>query len=262
MSVNVNEKNASSYAEREKTKRYFALLGVGGTIILIVVLLFFSKVGKGELTVGKDGFTVKIDRPLIEQVHTQNAILKTGGDQIPYTTGKIADSLIRQIELKNSTPITPERFLGNNLIDKKAGFVLASSDPGQWSIKFDEGGYVDMQRNIVELNSAGGATVKISRTPTSAFPNCKNVKCVVEFVANILVQAGEAPEYPDVSYDEPSGTALLTFRNRDTQGETFIKIIQKGEYWYEATTDYNSALTSEKTRKDAQKIVTSFSVTS
>lgn len=262
MSNNVNARNTSAYAERERTKRYFALLGVGGTIILIVVLLFFSRVGKGELTVGKNGFTVKIDKPLIEQVPTRHAILKTDGEQISYTTGKITDSMIRQIELQNSAPVTPERFWGKNLIDKRAGFVLASIDPGQWSIKFDEGGYVDMQRNIVELNSAGGATVKVSRTPTSAFPDCKNVKCVVGFVTNILVQAGVAPQYPDVSYDDASGTALLTFRNRDTQGETFIKIIQKGEYWYEATTDYNSVLTSEKTRKDAQKIVTSFSVTS
>lgn len=262
MTVDADGNNSSHYAEREKTKRYYALLGVSGTIILIVVLLFFTKVGKGELTVGKDGFTVKINKPLIEQVQTHEAFLKTNGQKISYTTGTIADSMIRQIEVQNAAPVTPERFWGSNLIDKKAGFVLASTDPGQWSVKFDEGGYSDMQRNIVELNSAGGATVKVSRTPTSAFPDCKNVRCVVEFVANILVQAGAAPQYPDISYDDASNTALLTFSNNETQGETFIKIIQKGDYWYEATTDYNSVLTSEKTRDDAQKIVTSFSVTS
>jgi len=246
--------------EQERTKRYYAFLGVGGLIVLVVVILFFSKVGKGTLTVNEKGFTVTIDRPLIEQVQTKPQELTTESKKVRYSTGSIADSVVRQFERQVGEPLQPDRFVGKNLVDKRAGFVLASKMPRQWSISHDVAGYADMQRNMVELNSAGGATVKVSRMPSSVVRGCMSAKCVVDYVLNILTTTGETVQDPHVSVDETSKTAMIQYRNLESQEESIIKLVLSDEYWYQVSTRYNVTTSTADAQTDAAAMVASFAV--
>jgi hypothetical protein len=217
-------------------------------------------VGRGTLVVNDKGFQVTIDQPLIQQVDSKQSELTTDTKKIKYSTGRIADSVVRQLEKQVGEPLPPDRFVGKNLVDKKAGFVLSSQSPKQWSIVNDAAGYTDMQRNIIELNSAGGATVKVSRLPSSVVRECTNVKCVVDYVVNILITTGKIEQQPNVSLDAASNTALVLCKNTAMQEELVIKLTQSDGYWYQTSAAYNTTTTAADTQADAVSMVTSFAV--
>lgn len=237
-----------------------ALLGVGSIVVLLVAMMAFKGAGKGIQTENNSGYKVTIDQPLIQQVDSKQSELTVDARKIKYFTGRISDSVVRQFEKQCGEQLLCDRFIGKNLVDKKAGFVLASFSPKQWSIVNDEVGYTDMQHNIIELNSAGGATVRVSRMPSSVVRECSSVKCVVDFMVNILFTTGEVVLQPNVSIDAASNTALMMYRNAETQEERVVKVVQSDGYWYQVSAAYNSTTTTPDTHADAVSLVTLFSV--
>jgi hypothetical protein len=244
--------------EKEKTKRYFALLGVGGTIVLVVVLYFFNTVDQGKLKVTKDGFEVNIERPIIQQVGSDQSSLTTGNTSVNFTTGTINDSVIRNVEQSAGGTVPPDRFTGKNLIDRKGGYVIASSNPGAWSVSHNNDGYHNSESSMVTFVSNNTAQVAVSRTPVSMLPGCENVRCVVDVIVSVYLQNGVISSVPAVKYDDAHNTAFLTFTNQQTQGESYVKIMKSGGYWYEAKADYNKLITDASTKNDAINMVASF----
>ncbi len=258
MSEKKGDSSSEVAIEKEKTKRYFALLGVGGTIVLIVVLYFFNTVEQGKLKVTKDGFEVNIDRPIIKQVGSEESSLSTGGTDVNFTTGTINDTVIRNVEQAAGGQVAPDRFTGKNLIDKRGGYVIASKNPSAWSVTHNNDGYDNSEASMVTFVSSNTAQVAVSRTPTSMIPGCNDVRCVVDIIVNVYLQNGVISSPPAVKYDDAHNIAFLTFTNQVTQGETYVKITRSGAYWYEAKADYNKILTDAATKNDAVSMVASF----
>ncbi|NQW31026.1 MAG: hypothetical protein HQ472_11010 [Ignavibacteria bacterium] len=258
MSDNQQDSAAQLAIEKEKTKRYFALLGVGGTIVLIVVLYFFNTVDQGNLKVTKDGFEVSIEKPLIQQVNSDNSQLKTGTNEVTFTTGSINDSVIRNVEQSTGHKITPDKFIGKNLIDKKGGYVIASGNPDAWQVDHNSRGYTNIDQSMVTFSSNQTAQVTVSRTPTTMVPGCTTIRCVVDIKVNLLLENGVIAAPPSVEYDDKLNIAFLTFTNQNNQGETYLKMVKSGGYWYEARADYNKIVTDATTKNDAINMVASF----
>ncbi len=232
-------------------------------MVLILGFWFFSKFGesgKGSFKVTKEGVELTIDEPIIKQVDSSEHTFKSGNDQINFTTGTIDRKVISKIEEKQGAELPSNKFVGSNLIDKQGGFVLASERSAQWSVQHNDEGYVNGASPIVQLTSGIGETVSVNRVPLSQFDQCTSIRCAVEQVVAALMAQGYITDHPHIEFDEPSNTAFLTFTNLNTGGQSYIKAIVDGQYFYIAQADYNAVISDEQVKNDAVKMIASFSV--
>ncbi len=258
-----NESNDSLAIEKEKTKRYFAMLGVGGVVVVILAIMFFSKFGQsgsGSFKVTKDGVELSIDKPLIDQVEHTNRALQTGNDSIEFTTGSINEQVIEEVQKQHGSELTPKKFVGRNLIDTKGRFVLASNNSSSWKVQHNNAGYSDVMQPIVHLTATGGESVTVHRMPMSMFNNCNNIRCAVQQMLLGLEAQGLLEQSPLVEYDDATNTAFLTFTNPNTLGQSYVKAVVSDGYWYEARADYNTLVSDAKIQRDAVNMIASFAI--
>lgn len=259
--------------EKEKTKRYFGLLIVGGFIAVLVIWLFFSMFtpgsgGKGDIEITKDGIKVSLEQPLIQQVDSATSVLRSADGEVPFTTGRIQKILIDSVVSRATKPttaqritITPERFVGSNLIDSKGGFVLSSKNATQWNVGHDDAGYANSSKPIVTLtskNAEANTSVVVHRTPRSELQDCDSIRCAVHA---IIAKHSEHNRITRVSMkiDDASNTALLSYVDVRAKSQTYIKVVLDKQFLYQA--QYTQpAGRQQSANADALNIVTSFSV--
>ena len=254
-----NELNEHSVEiAREKTKRTYAWLGLLGILAVLTIALFFQKVGKGSLSVDAGGIEVTIDQPLIDQVSNESRSFFEDGDTVTITTGSVSDTLIEKIEQKyDAEKVLPsDKFVGRNLIDRKAGFVVSTAQPETWLVKHNDAGYTQRFDPIVSMKSKDGAVVAVTRATRDSV-TCLAIDCYVTSIIKREIENNAVASKPTVNIDHKTNTALIEYTTR-TRSSVMIKVVLENNSWYQARSEVASSTPAEQ-RNEAQRMVTSFS---
>lgn len=261
--------NSSLAVEREKTKRYYGLLIVGGVIAIVIVVLFFTMFkpgagGKGDIEITTDGIKVSLEQPLIQQVDTAAGLMQLQSQPIPVTKGRISQQVIKSVEKHATVPITPLRFVGRNLIDVKGGFVIAA-DSANWNVFHNDSGYMVSAEPIVLLSSKdSNSVVQVKRSRISQTTACRDVQCFTRQLVSGHRKHGIEVHDNNIQVDEASATSIVAFSNRQGTKQWFTKLVVANGFCYEATATYDSNGKSNTpvTAKQAFAAVAQFAVIS
>ncbi len=245
--------------EREKTKRLMITVGAGGVLGVLAMILFFNTVGdrKGDLdidiTSGK--FKVSLDKPIGEQIQQPSSSLQTSSGDVQFSTGTISDSVVQRVEASGQV-IDAGKFVGKNLINRKAGFVISAGNPSAWSIQNDDEGFQNPLVPVTQIRGAGGEFLNVTRGPMQG---CSDVRSCVELTVESMKQIGLIDQNPTVRYDEANQTAFLTFTNAENGGQSYMKVVISNGLAYVAAANYNVHATDANTKNDLISMVASFS---
>ena len=142
--------------ERQKTRRsrnkyiFFAVIIVAALFILYFIV---GKGGKGgiDVDIAKGTFKFNVDKPVVEQANTETKTYRTNdGKSIDFTTGTVSRDVISDFENENIS-FSPNQFVGENLVNDIAGYIISSADPGLWTVHYNPAGLND-ESNILSLN--------------------------------------------------------------------------------------------------------------
>jgi hypothetical protein len=249
--------------EKEKTKRTFAYLGVLGVVGILVTLLFFQNVQKGSLELSDKGVKVNIeeittDKPIIQQVRADSIVAEGETGKVTLTTSPIADSVVEQVELRHTSDLPVDSFVGKNLIDRKAGFVLSSERPLQWKVEHFDQGYETSDVPIVEMQAESGPRLIVRRYAANTDGGCGDLDCMIRHIVSNIHAGGAAITPPRITRDKDGRAALIVFKNTATNSDVYVKCVIQGSWWYEARVDIPVS-TSKADRSQAIMSVTSFS---
>ena len=244
--------------EKEKTKRLYALIG-GSFVTVVVVISLFIWSGRGGKVEGP-GF--KIDIPLIDQVSTEKQTASLDSGDVTFTTSAVPDSVVEAVaaavEKETAQPIRVDEFTGKNLIDRKAGFVIAAEQPKDWTIVHNDSGYKTSQQPIVQMKTSSGAAMNVRRYPIDPRKGCQDLDCMIKRILSAAREEGALVGEPQVTKDASGTTAFIVIRNPELGSETFIKCVIEGKWWYEARADVPATATPAD-RREAIKTVRTFS---
>jgi len=245
--------------EKEKTKRLMITVGAGAILGLLVILLFFNTVGnrKGDIdidiTSGK--FKVSLDKPIGEQIHQPTSSLSTSNGDVQFNTGTISDSVVQRVE-SSGQKIDPRRFVGKNLINREAGFVISAGNPSRWMVENNDEGFDNPLVPVTQIKGSGDEFLNITRGPMQG---CSDVRGCVEVTVEGMKQLGLINQNPSIRYDEQRQTAFLTFTNAENGGQSYMKVVISNGLAFVATANYNVLSTSASTRDELIAMVASFS---
>lgn len=258
-----NQYSESYLLEKEKIKtrrtrnRYIFF----GVIILAAILALYFIVGKG----GKGGFNVdltkgtfsfNVDKPVVEQAKTETKTFESpDGKKIDYTTGTLNKAVLDDFSEENIT-FYPDAFVGENLINETAGYIISSSYPEIWYVQYDPQGLDDPLIAINTLTANDGSSLTITREPIYY----SNIQDHIEASVNTLFEMGIISEYPYVSYADDGKTAFLTFTNPVTNDQSFMKVVQGYSYYYVVNAYYNIDLTNYELQDELAWMVGNFTL--
>lgn len=238
------ESTQSLAVEKERTKRYFALLLVGGVIAVLVVVLFFTMFrpdsgGKGSIEITKDGIKVNLEQPLINQVDSSAGTIQVENKRIVITKGRFTPQIITSIQQQTEKTFSPSHFVGSNLIDVKGGFVLAGHD-SDWVVVHDTTAYATDGLPIITLTSKHhrpNGSVRVSRFMLTSRDRCTTIACIADSVGLAYRKQGFVPSQSTV-VDGASATAFLFFYNPRTKQHRDAKIVATKGCYYTAVATY------------------------
>jgi len=247
--------------EKQKTTRlrnryiFFAII-----IVVAIVALYFivGKGGKGGIDVdlAKGKFAFSVDKPVVEQAQTETKSFKTPeGKTIDYTTGTIGRNVLNDFG-SNNIAFTPNAFVGDNLINDVAGYIISSSNPGMWNVQYNPRGLSDPLTPINTLMASDGSHMNVTRDPIVF----DNIKDYVDASINALISYGIVTAYPNVSYANDHRTAFLTFTNLSTNGQSYMKVIKGQSYYYIANANYNLDYTEYSIQEELIWMVANFTL--
>jgi hypothetical protein len=247
--------------EKQKTTRMRNMYIFFGIVIIAAIIAIYFIVGKGgkggidvDITKGKFAFTV--DKPVVEQAKTETKSFKTPeGKTIDYTTGRISQNVLNDFGDKN-VAFSPKAFVGDNLINDVAGYIISSSNPGMWNVQYNPNGLNDPLTPINTLMASDGSHMNVTRDPIMF----ENIKDYVDASINTLFNYGIITAYPNVSYANDHKTAFLTFTNLSTNGQSYMKVIKGQSYYYVATANYNLDYTNYNTQEELIWMVANFTL--
>ena len=247
--------------EKQKTARAKNMYLFFGIIIIASLIALFNMVGDGgkggiDVDVTKGTFKFTVDKPVVEQVNTERKTYKTNeGKSIEYTTGRISQNILSDFDQQSSS-FSPGRFVGENLINEEAGYVVSTTNPERWRIQYNPTGLGDPMIPINTISISDGSHMNITRE----FSNVSNIQDYVTASIGTLMSLDIIVDYPNVSYADDNMTAFLTFTNLATAGQSFMKVIRGGSYFYIATANYNLGITSYDVQEELISMVADFTL--
>jgi len=247
--------------EKQRTTRLRNRYIFFGIIIVAAILTLYFIVGKGgkgginvDFATGKFAFTV--DKPVVEQAKTETKKFKTPeGKMIDYTTGTISQKVLNNFG-SNNVAFSPNAFVGDNLINDVAGYIMSSTNPGMWSVQYNPAGLTDPLTPINTLMAADGSHMNVTRESIIY----QNIKDYIDASITTLFNYGIINDNPDVSYADDHKTAFLTFTNLSTNGQSYMKVIKGQSYYYIANANYNLDYTSYTEQEDLIWMVANFTL--
>ena len=259
-----NHKFSENYLiekEKQKTARARNMYMFFGIIIIASLVALFNMVGDGgkggidvDMTQGTFKFTV--DKPVVEQVHTERKTYNTPeGRSIDFTTGTISQNVLTDFD-NQSNSFSPGRFVGENLINQEAGYVVSSTNPSRWNIQYNPAGLSDPLTPINTFSISDGSHMNINRE----YSYVSSIQDYVTASIGTLISLGVIVDYPNVSYADNNMTAFLTFTNLATNGQSFMKVVKRDSYFYIATANYNLAITSYDVQEELIGMVADFTL--
>lgn len=259
-----NSEHSEAYLiekEKQKTTRQRNMYIFFGIIIVAAIVTMYFIVGKGgkggiDVDIAKGKFAFTVDKPVVEQAKTQTKAFKTpDGKTIDYTTGTISTKVLNDFG-NNNVAFSPSAFVGDNLINDVAGYIISSNKPGMWNVQYNPDGLNDPTVPINTLMASDGSHMNVTREAIMF----DNIKDYVNASVNTLLNYGIVNDYPDVSYADDHKTAFLTFTNLASNGQSYMKVIKGQSYYYLATANYNLDYTSYAIQEELIWMVANFTL--
>jgi len=247
--------------EKQKTARSRNMYVFFGIIIiasLIALFYMLDKGGKGgieaDFTEGKFKFTV--DKPIVEQANTEKKSFTTPeGKNVDYTTGRVSQNVIREINDENIT-FSPYLFVGENLINDAAGYIVSSANPGMWNVQYNPAGLSDPLIPINTFSVQDGSHMNVNREAILI----PNIQDYVLASISTLINYNVIADYPEVSYADDNRTAFLTFTNIAANGQSFMKVVKGASFFYIVTANYNLGITNYDIQEELISMVANFTI--
>ena len=257
--------NVAIERERQKTKRYLIFILAFFAIAIVGIVMVLNKTGDGgiggvEVDLLKGKFSVKLEKPIVQQTKQPTSDYKTDKGDVQFTTGKIDSKIIQELENEN-VPISVNSFAGENYINTEIGFIFTVLTPEAWTVSYDPAGKFNplVPVNILMTNDEIGSHLNIT---LEILQPGADLESTVMGQLQQMVEAGVIRELPAMSYDEVSETIFLSYFNEDTQGATYQKVILDESVMYVATANYNIQLTASDRIDDLIEMVASFTLIS
>ena len=247
--------------EQQKTARSRNMYLFFGVIIIASLIALFNMVGDGgkggiDVDMAKGTFKFTVDKPVVEQVNTEKKTFNTQeGKSIDYTTGRISQNIVSKFSEENIS-FSPNYFVGENLINEEAGYIISSSNPGRWSIQYNPAGLYDPLIPINTFSIADGTHMNVTREGIAV----SSIQDYVMASINMLLNMGVIVDYPKISYADDNRTAFLTFTNLATNGQSFMKVVKGISYFYIVTANYNFGITNSNVQEELISMVANFTL--
>ena len=241
-----------------RTRNRYVFFGV--IIVAAMVALYFivGKGGKGGFNVDltKGTFSFNVDKPIAEQAKTETKSFQTAsGKTIDYTTGTINKEVLDDFDMEDIS-FSPYFFVGDNLVNLEAGYILSSTYPDLWDVQYNPAGLYDPLASINTLTAPDGSNLNVGRIELIY----DNVADFVESSVNYMIEAGTLTEYPYISYADDGKTAFLTFTNYLNNGQSYMKVVEGNQYFYTVTANYNLDLTDYDLQDELIWMVANFTL--
>lgn len=247
--------------EKQKTRRSRNMYVFFGIIILAALLALYFMLGQGgeggiDVSLKEGTFKFNVDKPVVEQAKIETKTYETpDGKSIDYTTGTVNKQVLTDFTNENVS-FSPNYFVGENLINENAGYIISSAYPTMWNVQYNLVGMTDPMTPIHTLMATDGSHVNV--TMEAIYMNSL-VEYVQSSIDNLLYY-GYIIEYPNVSYADDGKTAFLTFNNPATSDQSYMKVIQGMQYYYAATANYNLVLSDYQTQQELIWMVANFTL--
>jgi len=263
-SKSTNDKPSEAYLiekEKQKTIRSRNMYMFFGIIILSSLFALYIMLGSGgkgsidvDVTDGK--FKFSVDKPVVEQAKTETKPYKTPeGKVIDFTIGTISQEVLNDFGKENIS-FSPNLFVGENLINATAGYIVSSSNPGMWNIQYNPAGLSDPLTAINSFQATDGSHMLVTREPVIY----SSIEDYVEAAITVLFNYGVITDYPNVSFANDGKTAFLTFTNITTNGQSYMKVVEGYSHYYIATANYNLDYTGYTTQEALISMVANFTL--
>lgn len=157
--MSTQQQSDAAIAEKEKTKRTLittmAIVIVGVTALV----LFFQNIAdrEGRIEIDQGGVKIDLGKSITTSAHVPTSTATPFGTQVEVTTAPIQSKDIPQEAAKGT------KFVGRNLVDTSAGFVMAADRPEELSVTADQSQgkstiiAADGSRIVVERIAGGNA---------------------------------------------------------------------------------------------------------
>ena len=247
--------------EKQKTRRSRNMYLFFGTVIIAAIVALYFMVGSGgkggiDVSLKEGTFKFNVDKPVVEQVKTETKAYETrDGKTIHYTTGKIDKQVLNHYNNENIA-YSPRQFIGENLINEEAGYIISCTNPGTWTVEYNPAGLNDPLTPINTLKAMDGSHLNVTRESIQY----ASVQEYVNVAVSLLLNLGTIATYPEVSYADDQKTAFLTFTNTATNGQSFMKIIEGKAYYYIANANYNLSITDPAVQNELIGMVANFTL--
>lgn len=258
-----NPKPSDAYLiekERQKTMRSRNMYMFCVIILSALIALYFMLGGGGkggiDVSLKEGAFKFNVDKPVVEQAKIETKTYKTPeGKTIDYTTGRISQHVLNDFGDENIS-FSPNYFVGENLINDVAGYIVSNSDPNMWNIQYNPVGLNDPLTPINILTASDGSYITI----TSETMVNSTIQEYVDAAISLLFIYGGLTDYPQVSYADDGRTAFLTFTNITTNGQSYMKVIKGRSFYYIVTANYNLDYSAFNTQEELIRMVANFTL--
>jgi len=248
--------------EKQKTQRmrnmyiFFGVITLAG--IIAIYLLVMKSGGKGgiDVNLSEGSFKFSIDKPVVTQAETETKTYRTpGGKSIDYTTGRVSKQVLDDFSDDNVS-FSPNYFVGENLVNEVAGYIISSSYPAAWNVQYNPAGLNDPLTPINTLMASDGSHLNVGREDIAY----EYVEDYINAAIQVLFDYDVITEFPYVSYADDGKTAFLTFTNYETNGQSYMKVVQGRSFYYIATANYNLDYTDIDTQDELIWMVANFTL--
>ena len=268
MNNNKNNSSTPQYSEayliekeKIKTRRTRNRYIFFGAIILAAMFALYFIVGKGgkggfDVDITKGTFSFKVDKPVVEQAKTKTEKFELpNGNTIDYTTGTIDKQILDDFSNENIL-FSPYHFVGDNLVNAEAGYIITSIYPKKWHVQYNPNGLTDPSFPVNILTATDGSQLGVFMVPIMY----DYIGGFIEQFVNNLFANGTITDYPYVSYADDGGTAFLTFTDYSNNGQSYMKVVEGYSYYYVVNADYNLDLTNYDLQDELIWMVANFTL--
>ena len=249
--------------ERQKTIRYFMFIAVFAVIALVAIYTIFSNNGAGgkrsvDIDLSKGTIALSVDQPIIEQVKQPVKNYDTPQGTVQFTTGKVEAAELAKFNTNvNLQAAQPNQFTGKNFINNEIGFLLTVENPQFWQVTYSPQGITIpvVPVNTIYESNGNHLNINIERLQPGM-----DLQGFVTQSLQSMVMLGALSQMPEVSYDLASQTAFLEYMNPQTGGQSYQKVVLKGNVAYIASANYNIMISDPQRVKDLIKMVATFTL--
>jgi hypothetical protein len=249
--------------ERQKTIRYFMFIAVFAVIALVAIYIIFGNSGAGgkrsvDIDLSKGTIALSVDQPIVEQVKQPVINYDTPQGTVQFTTGKVEAAELDKVNTNfNLQTAQPTEFTGKNFINNEVGFLLTVENPQFWQVAYNPQGITIpvVPVNTIYESNGNHLNVNIERLQPGM-----DLQGFVTQSLQSMVMLGVLSQMPEVSYDLASQTAFLEYANPQTGGQSYQKVVLKGNVAYIASANYNNMISDPKRVQDLIKMVATFTL--